>query len=46
MSFLFKVFVALHTNDKWAALDDCYIFAAMNPLYYGLHSFLQTYDSL
>jgi len=29
MSFLFKVFVALHTDENWATLDD-HIFAAMN----------------
>lgn len=32
MSLLFKVFVALHTDEHWASLDD-YIFAAMNRIY-------------
>ena len=33
MSILFKVFAALHTNDKRAALDDYILFAAMNRIY-------------
>jgi len=32
MSFLFKVFVALNTDENWVTLDD-YIFAAMNRIY-------------